>query len=222
MDAELKNSILKTGTSLVGIICKDGVVMASDRQVTGGRSLVMDKSFQKTNPVNDYLVVSWAGQVSGAQRLSKLIAAELKIKELKSRSRPTVKKAANLVASIAYSGIRQPSMVPDIVDTFIGGFNEDGSCELYEISADGALIPVKDYVANGSGMTYILGLLERQYKKSMSVDDGVKLAVEAIKSSTQRDVFSGHGIDVFTITKDGIKKVVEQTIEPNYKDDKSK
>jgi len=218
MDAELSNSILKTGTSLVGIVCKDGIVMASDRQVTGGRSLVLNKDFQKTNPVNDYLVVSWAGMVSGAQRLSKLIAAELKLKELRSKSRPTIKKAANLVATIAYSGIRQPSMVPDIVDTFVGGFNEDGSCELYSVGADGSLIQIKNYIADGSGMVYILGLLERQFKSGISVKEGVELAVESIKSSTQRDVYSGHGIDVFTITKDGIKKVVDQEILPEYRD----
>ena len=220
MDAELKNSILKTGTSLVGIVCKDGIVMASDRQVTGGRSLVMDKNFQKTNPLNNYIVISWAGQVSGAQRLSKVIAAELKLKELRSKKRPSVKQSANLVATIAYNGIRQPSMVPDIVDSFIGGVNEDGSCELYEIGADGSLIQVKEYMANGSGMVYIVGLLERQYKKNISVDDGVKLAVEAIKSSTQRDIYSGYGIDVYTITKEGIKKVVQQEIISEYKDEK--
>lgn len=219
MDAELKDSILKTGTSLVGMVCKDGVVMASDRQVTGGHSLVVDKNFSKTNQINNYLVVSWAGQVSGAQRLSKLIAAELKLKELKSKSRPSIKQAANLVSSIAYSGIRQPSMVPDIVDTFIGGFNEDGSFELYEIGADGSLLKVKDYFANGSGMPYILGLLERQYKKDMLVKEGVELVIEALKASTQRDVYSGFGIDVFTITKSGIKKVVSQEIQPNYKED---
>jgi len=219
MDSELKDSILKTGTSLVGIVCKDGVVMASDRQVTGGHSLVIDKNFSKTNQINNYIVVSWAGQVSGAQRLSKLIAAELKLKELKSKSRPSVKQAANLVSTIAYSNIRQPSMVPDIVETFIGGFNEDGSSELYEIGADGSLLKIKDYLANGSGMSYILGLLERQYNKDMSVKEGVELAIEALKSSTQRDVYSGHGIDVFTITKGGIKKVVSQEIQPNYKED---
>jgi proteasome beta subunit len=219
MDAELKNSILKTGTSLVCLVCKDGVVMASDRQVTGGHSLVIDKNFSKTNQINDYLVVSWAGQVSGAQRLSKLIAAELKLKELKSKTRPSVKQSANLVSSIAYSSIRQPSMVPDIVETFIGGLNEDNSCELYEIGADGSLSKIKDYLANGSGMPYILGLLERQYKKDMSVKEGVELAIESLKASTQRDVYSGYGIDVFTITKSGIKKVVSQEIQPNYKED---
>ncbi|MDP2672590.1 MAG: proteasome subunit beta [Nanoarchaeota archaeon] len=221
MDQELKNSILKTGTSLVGLVCKDGIVMASDRQVTGGKSLILNKDFQKTNSINDYLVISWAGVVSGAQRLSKLIAAELKLKQLRSKSRPTIKQAANLVGSITYSNIRQPSMVPDVVDTFVGGVNEDGSCELYSIGADGSLIQTKDYVADGSGMVYILGLLERQYKKGLSVKEGIELAKEALKSSTQRDVYSGYGIDVFTITKEGIKKVVSQEILPEYKDDEN-
>ena len=219
MDVELKNQILRSGTSLVCLVCKDGVVMASDRQVTLGESAVSNKDFQKTNPINNYLVISWAGMVSGAQRLTKLIAAELKLKELKSKTRPSVKQSASLVATIAYSGIRQPSMVPDIVDTFVGGFNEDGTTELYHIGPDGSLIPVKDYDASGSGRTYMFGLLERQYKKNILVVDGVKIAIEALKASTQRDVFSGYGIDVYSITKDGLKKVVSQEIQPNYKED---
>ena len=220
MDAEIKKSMLNTGTSLVVVLCKEGVIMASDRQVTLGERMVGNKDFQKTNPINDYLVVSWAGQVSGAQRLSKVIAAELKLKELRAKARPTVKQSANLVATIAYSGIRQPSMVPDIVDTFIGGFNEDGTTEIYNIGPDGSLISVKDYAASGSGSVFIIGLLERQYKKNLSIEDGVKLVIEAIKSSTQRDVYSGFGIDVFTITKDGITKVVEQDIVSEYRETK--
>ncbi|MEK6830229.1 MAG: proteasome subunit beta, partial [Nanoarchaeota archaeon] len=62
------------------------------------------------------------------------------------------------------------------------------------------------------------GLLERQYKKGLTVKEGVELAQEALKSSTQRDTGSGYGIDVFTITKEGIKKVVDQEIISEYKD----
>ena len=83
------------------------------------------------------------------------------------------------------------------------------------------MIKVEDYDANfGSGMPYVLGFLERQYKKGLSIKEGIELAKEAVKSSTQRDVGSGYGIDVFTITKDGIKKVVSQEILPDYKDEK--
>jgi proteasome beta subunit len=66
-------------------------------------------------------------------------------------------------------------------------------------------------------MPFILGLLERQWKKDLSVKEGINLALEAIKSSTQRDSASGNGVDIFTITKDGIKHVVEQVIEPSFK-----
>lgn len=219
MSDELKNSILKTGTTILGIVCKDGVVMASDRQVTLGERIVANKNLRKTNPLNDYLIISWSGSLSDAQRLNKLIAAELKLKELRSKSRPTVKESANLVGSITYSQIRQPSMVPNIVGTLIGGFNEDGTTELYSVEPAGSIVQVEDYDASiGSGMPYVLGLFERQYKKGLGVKEGVELAKEALKSSTQRDVGSGYGIDVFTITKEGIRKVVEQEILPEYKD----
>jgi len=220
MDQELKDSILKTGTTILGIVCKDGVVMAADRQITAGHH-VMSKKFPKVNKINDYLVVSWTGGLADAQRLSKLIAAELKLKELRSRSRPTVKQSANLVAAITYSQVRQPSMIPNIVGTLITGFNEDGTTELYTIEPAGSVVKIEDYDANfGSGMPYVLGLLERQYKKDMDIKKGIGLAVEALKASTQRDIGSGYGIDVFVITKDGIKKAVEQEIIPEYKESK--
>ena len=219
MDSELKNSILKTGTTVLGIVCKDGIVMAADRQVTAG-NIVMSKNTPKVVQVNDYLVVSWTGGAADAQRLGKLLAAELKLKELKSRSRPTVRQAASLTGSISYQSIRQPSMIPTIVGTLVAGFNEDGSTELYTIEPAGGVYPVKDYDANfGSGMPYVLGLLERQYKKDMTVEQGVELAKEALKSSTQRDIGSGYGMDIFTLKKEGIKKVIGQKIESSYTDE---
>lgn len=219
MDAELKNSILKTGTTILGIICKDGVVMASDRQSTAG-TIVMNKNSEKTKKVNDYLLISGTGMVSDIQRVAKVLPAELKLKELKSKTRPSVKQAASLLANISYSGIRQPSMIPQQAGFLLGGFDEDGTTELYSVEPAGSFVKVDDYDANfGSGMPYVLGLLERQYKKGMPVEDGVKLAVECIKSSTQRDIGSGFGIDVFTITKHGIKKVVSQEIQPSFKED---
>jgi proteasome beta subunit len=218
MDDELKKSILKTGTTILGIVCKDGVVMASDRQITAG-NLVVGKDYPKTILINDYLAISFTGMVSDAQRVPKLLAAELKLKELKSHSRPTVKEAASLLSNISYHGIRQPSMIPQQAGFLLGGFNQDGHSELYTIEPAGSVVKVSDYDANfGSGMPYVLGLLERQYKKGLTVEEGVELAKEALKSSTQRDTGSGYGIDVFTITKDGIKKVVKQEIVPEYKD----
>ena len=220
MDQELKNSILKTGTTILGIVCKDGVVMASDRQSSAG-NIVANKRSEKSVKINDYLIVSGTGMVSDIKRVEKVLPAELKLKELKSGSRPSVKQAANLLSNILYSGIRQPSVLPMQAGFLISGFNDDGTFELYSVEPAGSAMKVDDYDANfGSGMPFVLGFLERQYKKGISVSDGVELAKEALKSSTQRDTGSGYGIDIYTITKDGISKAVEQTIEPDYRDDK--
>jgi proteasome beta subunit len=221
MDEDLKKNILHSGTSLVGLVCKDGVVMAGDRRTTLGGQIVSDKTTLKVVPITNYVLVSGTGVASDIEMLRKIIAAQLKLKELKDRKRPSVKESANLIASFAYNNIRQPSMIPFMAGTMVGGYNEDGTAELYSVGPDGSLKEVKDYDANfSSGMPYILGFLERQYKPNMSVADGVKLAIESIKSSSERDTASGNGVDVFTITKEGIKQVSAMKSEAVYSDNK--
>lgn len=212
MEEDIKKNVMKTGTSILGIVCKDGVVMAADRRATAG-NLIMMKNAKKAIQLNDYLVISGTGTSSDIDMLQRLVVAELRLKELRSKQRPTVKDAANLIANIAYRNIRQPTMIPFIAGTLVAGFNEDGSTELYSIEPAGSIVEVEDYDANfSSGMPFILGLLERQYKKDLTVKEGVELALEALKSSTQRDNASGNGMDVLTITKDGINHVISKEI----------
>lgn len=216
MNEDISKSMLKSNTSLVGIVCKDGVVLGADRRSTAG-SIVMNKGSQKIHKVNEYIAASYTGGVADILLTNKVFAAELRLKELKTKVRPSAKESANLLAMLVYRNIRTPSMIPSIVGTLVAGIDEDGKAHLYTIEPAGATTEVEDFDANfSSGMPYILGLLERQWKKDLTVDQGVHLAVESIKSSTQRDTGSGNGIDVFTITKDGIKHVVSQEITPTY------
>jgi proteasome beta subunit len=209
MDEDIKKNILKTGTTILGIVCKDGVVMAGDKRSGIGNSIIYSKDEDKVFPLNNYLVFAGCGSAAEMQKVSKLLTAELKLKELKSRTRPSVKQSASLLSNIR---AEQSAFI-------LAGFDEDGKVSLYDILG-GHLGEIKNFTASvGSGMPYVLGLLERQYKKNIDVKEGVELAKEAIKSSTQRDMASGNGIDVYTITKDGIKKVVSQEILPEYKDE---
>ncbi len=216
MDEDLKKNILKTGTSLVGLICRDGIVMAAERQGTVG-DIVFSKNERKVIKINDYLILSGTGVAADIEMLRKLVAAELRLKHLKSKQRPTIKEAANLIGMLSYNNIRQMSMIPFIAGTLVAGYDEDGSVELFSIEPAGTVTKVEDYDANLSGgMPFILGLLERKYNKNLTVKEGVELALECIKSATQRHVGSGFGIDVFTVTKDGIKQVVSQEIRPSF------
>lgn len=217
MNTDISNNILKSNTSLVGIVCKDGVILGADRRSTAG-NIVMNKNSQKIHKVNDYLAASYTGSVSDILLTNKIIAAELRLKELKTKSQPTVKESANLLGMMVYRNIRSPSMVPSVVGTLIAGVDVDGNASLFTIEPAGSVVQVQDFDANfSSGMPYIMGFLEREWKPDLTVEQGVELAIEALKSSTQRDTGSGNGIDVFTITKDGIKHAVSQEIRPEYK-----
>jgi|SRR3989344_5715210 len=216
MGEEIYKNILKSNTSLVGMTCKDGIVLGADRRSTAG-TLIYHKNERKIHKINDYLAASYTGGVADIQLVGKVLAAELRLKELKTKSRPSVKEAANLLTMLIYRNIRSPSMIPSIVGTLIAGVDEDGKCTLYTIEPAGSISEVEDYDANfSSGMPYILGLLERQYKKDLSLPEAIELAKECIKASTQRDSGSGNGIDVFSITKSGIQHVVSEEIVPHY------
>lgn len=215
--SNIQQNMLKSNTSIVGIVCKDGVVMGADRRGTAG-SIIMSKDHLKIHLVNDYVAAAFTGGVADLMLTNKVLAAELRLKELKTKTRPTVKEAANMLGMMTYRNIRTPAMIPSIVGTLIGGVDENGKASLYSIEPAGAATLVNDFDANfSSGMPYILGLLERQYRKDLTIKEAIELAKECIKSSTQRDVGSGNGIDVFSITKDGIKHVVSEQIVPEYK-----
>ncbi len=206
---------VKTGTTTIGIVCKDGIVLAADKRATAGY-LVSDKKADKIHKINDRIAVTMAGTVSDAQLLIRVVRAEAKLKEIKTYQEIKVEEAANLLARLVYSNIRKYSTIPGIAHFIMGGVDKEGF-QLYDIYPDGSILKYDDYLSSGSGSTFALGVLETLYKKNMSVKDGVQLAVKAINAALQRDIATGNGIDIFTITKKGVEKVFNQSIENKIK-----
>ncbi len=200
--------ILK-GTTTVGLVCKDGIVLAADRRATAG--FVVNKKARKIIQLNDTMAVTMAGLVSDAQLLAKLIKAELKLKDLQTNRTSTVKEAANLLGGMLYSNIRRMSMIPGIVGFLLGGTDADGF-HLYDLGMDGSVTDVEDYVSDGSGSVFAIGVLETLYRKGMTLDEGVKLAVKAITAALQRDVNTGNGIDVLIINEKGLSYALEKEV----------
>lgn len=204
------DNIIKTGTTILGIVCKDGVIMAADNRISMGQSIIIDKDYEKVYQLNDYLIFSGCGSATETQKLSKVLTAELKLKELRSKSRPTIRQSASLLSNM-----------PAQASAFLlAGMDENEKPSIYEITG-GLLKQVKDYSASvGSGMPYALGFLERAWNPDLTIEQGVELAKEALEAAMARDMASGNGIDIYTITKDEIKKVFSKKIESVYKDKK--
>lgn len=202
---------MKTGTTTVGIICKDGIVMAADRRATIG-NMISVKNTKKVVPVNEDILVTTAGSVSDIQLLVKLIKAQLKLLEFRNSKKTTVKQAANLLGGMVYQNVRRPSMVPGLTGFIMGGRDKTGLA-MYDLWLDGSIIEIEDYYCHGSGAPFALGVMEAGFKKNMPLGEGVKLAAKALNSALQRDSASGNGIDIFTITeKEGVKEVVDREV----------
>ena len=201
------DGVLKTGTTTVGLLCKDGVVLAADRRATAG--YVVDKHVVKIIPIAPNMAITTAGTVSEIQLLAKVIRAEIRLKNLHVGRDASVKDVANLISGLQYHTIRQ--FMPGIAAFILGGYDQHGPA-VFDLSPDGAVTKSEDYVTDGSGCVFALGVLETLYKKDLNLKDCMELAKKAVSAAMQRDIYSGNGITIMTITNEGCKKALEQEI----------
>jgi proteasome beta subunit len=195
---------LSTGTTTIGMIAKDCVVLASDQRATMG-FLIASKTAKKIYKVTDRIGATIAGSVADAQSIMELLAAEAKLFEIQ-RGRPIrVKALTRLLSNIMFQG-RGAYMLGSLV----GGFDDEGP-QVYYTDYVGSVIPDK-YVTNGSGSPVALGVLESEYKDDLPKKKAIELAVRAIAAAIERDAATGNSILVSVIDKDGYQEIPKETI----------
>ena len=196
-----KPEIRKTGTTTLGMICKDGVVLAAEKKSTLGY-LIASKESEKILTVDDHIAITIAGASGDAQALARYLKAELKLFAIQNQRRITVKGAASLLSNILQGG--RWSYLPYMVQLILAGYDEQPT--IYSLDAIGSVEEEKRFFSTGSGSPMALGVLEDGYKDNISADEASKLAVRAIRAAIERDIGSGgKAIDVAVINKDGIK-----------------
>lgn len=203
--AEIKKQ-LETGTTTVGLVCSEGIVIAAEKKATMGY-LVASKKAEKIRQLDEHIGMTIAGVVGDAQALERYIKAELKLYKLKEERPIRVEAAAHLIANILYAR----RFYPYIVQLVVGGY--DDKPRLYSFAPDGSMMEEEKFFSSGSGSPMAFGVLEHDYKKGMDLEKLKKLAVDSIKSAVQRDIASGgEGIDVAVITSQGFKRVSEEEV----------
>lgn len=196
-----KLEIRKTGTTTLGMVCKDGVVLAAEKKSTLGY-LIASKESEKILSVDDHIALTIAGASGDAQALARYLKAELKLFAIQNQRKISVKGAASLLSNILQGG--RWSYLPYMVQLIIAGY--DDSPAIFSLDAIGSIEEEKRFFSTGSGSPMALGVLEDGYKDGISADEASKLAVRAIKAAIERDIGSGgRAIDVAVINKDGIR-----------------
>ncbi|RLE87179.1 MAG: proteasome endopeptidase complex, archaeal, beta subunit [Thermoprotei archaeon] len=190
---------LPIGATAVGIVFNKGVVLAAEKRVAYGFTL-MSRAGKKVFKITDKIGFACAGLMADMQAIARIMAAEIKLYELESGHKMLVRSAAKLLSQILFSSSRQ---LPYITEIIVGGIDRTGP-HLFVLDPIGSLIEDK-YVALGSGAKIAIGILESNYKDGIDEKTARDLAILSVKTAIGRDAISGDGIDLLLITTEGTK-----------------
>jgi proteasome beta subunit len=186
------------GTTTVGVVCTDGVILSSDTRVTMGY-FVAHKKGKKIYQIDDHLAMTISGSVADAQRVVEILKVNAKLYKL-NNSRPIpVKAASRLVANLLFSA----RLAPLVAQILVGGVDSTGP-HVFSLDPFGSLVEEK-CVATGSGSPIAYGVLEDKYKEGATIDEVLPVVLRAVDSAMKRDIASGDSFDMSIITKEGYR-----------------
>ncbi len=197
-----KLEMLKTGTTTIGMVIKDGVILATESQATAG-FFVANKKAQKLFKINEQCGATIAGGVADCQYVVGQAQAISRLLNVRDDKEPSLEYIANIVRNILFNGrsFFQAFMI-------IGGYDsKTQSGRIFPIDFLGYMADSESFASLGSGSTFALGVMEGGWKPEMSADEGVKLVKKALIAAKSLDIGSGSKIQVVVITKDKFKAV---------------
>jgi len=190
------------GTTTVGLVCSDGVILATDTRVTAG-GFIAHKRGKKLLQVDENTAVTISGGVADAQNVVDSLRYYARIYRVEKGTMLPIRSAARILSNILYSS----RFYPYIAIVLVGGIDRAGG-SIYNVDFFGSILK-ENVTSTGSGSPVALGVLEEGYQEGMSVARGLPLAANAIISATRRNVATGDHFDIGIIDRSGFREVSE-------------
>jgi proteasome beta subunit len=187
------------GATTIGLVFKDGVILASEKRASYGY-LIVSRGVKKVFKITDRIGAACAGLVSDMQILTKEVEAYSNLFDMDVGRPISVRSAAKLMSNLLFNR----RMAPLITQTIIGGTDDEGP-SIYILDVLGSVIPDK-YAVVGSGTEIAIGILEEGFKEGLAMEEAKELVTRSIKSAVSRDIMSGDGIDFLIVTKEGMQE----------------
>lgn len=200
----IKLHISKTTT--VGIVVNEGVVLATDRRVTAGY-YIAHKRGKKIWKIDNHVASTMSGAVADVQKVLDILTRLAHRYRIETNLPIPIKTLANYAALILFSG--RPFVY--IAHMILGGLDYVEGPIIYSLDWFGTMIRETEFTATGSGSPIAFGVLEDGYRKDLTIDEAIKLAIRAVKAAMRRDPGSGEGVDVVVITKQGYRELEVQS-----------
>ena len=191
------------GTTTVGLVCSDGVVLATDTRVTAG-GFIAHKRGKKLLRIDDNIAMTISGGVADAQNVVDTLKYYTNLYRIEKGRPMPVKSAAQVVSNMLFSS----RLYPFIADVLVGGVDNSGGA-LFNVDFFGSINQEK-MIATGSGSPVAYGILEQEFEEGMTTTKAYPLAAKAIIAATRRNVATGDHFDVAILDKEGFRELSEQ------------
>jgi proteasome beta subunit len=211
MDNRVFPEGVRHGTTTLGLVCSDGVVLGSDVRATGGTYIFSSEAI-KIHKINDNLGMTIAGGVGDAEYLVKILKVQSEIYSMNEGKPMTPKSATSIISLI----MQENKMMPFYVELILGGMNNNVP-EVYSVDPVGGNIKESKFASTGSGSIAATGYMESVYQDGMSTQDAARHIAKALKIAMKRDSATGDGIKMVAITKKGYKEFSKDEIEKMLK-----
>ena len=206
MDQTERDKYLK-GTTTVGMVCTDGVVIGADTRATAG-TFIASTEVRKVWKIDNNLGMTIAGAVGDAQELIRVLKAQNEIYKMNENKSMSPKSASSLLSII----LQQNKMMPFYVELIVAGLDGDEP-QVYSLDPIGGYMSETKFYSTGSGSLTALGYLEEMYKKGMSTKDAIKGVARALSIAMRRDSATGNGMIIASITKSGYTEYTDKELE---------
>ena len=195
----------KKGTTTIGLIAKDAVVLAAEQKSIMGYT-VDSKVAQKVYQLDNHIGLTIAGAVGDALAMIRLLKAQFKLYKLE-RGPITIKAAATLLSNI----LQGSKYFPYINQFILAGYDKEPG--LYSFDPFGGFDFKDKFYSTGSGSPFAYGVLEAEFKENMTIEEAIALIIRAVKTAIERDIGSGgKEIQVAVIDKNGYRELSKQDL----------
>ena len=206
------------GTTVLALRYRDGVIMAGDRQATSGFQ-VASRRIEKIFKADDFSGVGIAGAAGPAMEMAKLFQTELEHYEKVEGDNLSLEGKANKLGQMIRMNLPAAMQGLAVVPIF-AGFDEKANLgRLFKYDITGGRYEETNYDSQGSGSKDARDSLKKLWRRDMTRDDALRVALEALIDAADEDVGTGgpdlvRGIfpTVKTITRSGFGELPEDDI----------
>ncbi|EEB05990.1 20S proteasome component beta 2 [Schizosaccharomyces japonicus yFS275] len=183
-----------TGTTIVGLIAKDCLVLGADTRATAGPTIA-DKNCEKLHYISPNIWCAGAGTAADTEFVTALTSSNVELHSMYVNRKPRVITALTLLKQhlFRYQGHIGAYLV-------LGGYDCQGP-HLFTIAAHGSSDKLP-YVALGSGSLAAISVLETKYRPDMERKEAMELVREAIEAGIFNDLGSGSNCDLVVIDEE--------------------